>query len=133
MSRCPITYKVIPDGTRYSPEGLKRLARQLKDLRELPYSAEEQRREAIARASKMSIQGVQPKLSARLNVAQAVFEVVDTGGEYILKPQTQYLEVPENEDLTMRLAQESGIEVPLHGLVYSRDETFTYFITECPR
>ena len=31
-------------------------------LKDFPYSADEQVREAIARAAKMSIQGVQPKL-----------------------------------------------------------------------
>ncbi len=133
MSRCPITYNEIKTGGRYSSEGLKNLSRQLKDLKDLPYSAEEQRQEAIARAAKMSIQGVQPKLSARLNVAQQVFEVVDTGGEYILKPQTHFPEVPQNEDLTMRLADEWGIEVPLHGLVYSKDGSLTYFVKRFDR
>jgi serine/threonine-protein kinase HipA len=133
MSRCPITYEEIPEGERYSLEGLRRLARQLRQLHEFPYSAQDQVREAIARASKMSIQGVQPKLSARLNIGNAVFEIVDTNGEYILKPQTQYPEVPENEDLTMRLAAMIGIEVPLHGLIYSKDGSFTYFIRRFDR
>ncbi len=81
----------------------------------------------------MSIQGVQPKLSARLNVAQEIFEVVDTGGEYILKPQSHYVQVPENEDLTMRLAAAAHIEVPGHGLIYSKDGSLTYFIRRFDR
>lgn len=133
MIRCPITYGVIKSGERYSPEGLRKLSRQLRDLKDLPYSAEEQRQEAIARAAKLSIQGVQPKLSARLNTAQEIFEIVDTGGEYILKPQTHFSEVPQNEDLTMRLADACGIEVPLHGLLYSKDGTFTYFVRRFDR
>ncbi len=133
MSRCPITYNKIKTEERYSQEGLKKLSRRLRDLKDLPYSAEEQRQEAIARAAKMSIQGVQPKLSARLNAAQQIFEVVDTGGEYILKPQTHFPEVPQNEDLTMRLAKLAGIDVPLHGLVYSKDGTLTYFIKRFDR
>lgn len=133
MSRCPITYEEIAPGHRYSPRGLRLLARQLKDLRDLPYSAAEQIREAVARASKMSIQGVQPKLSARLNISDAIFEIVDTNGEFILKPQTQFPQVPENEDVTMRLAETVGIEVPLHGMVYSKDGSFTYFIKRFDR
>jgi serine/threonine-protein kinase HipA len=133
MSRCPITYKEIQSGERYSSEGLKKLSRRLRDLRDLPYSAEEQRQEAVARAAKMSIQGIQPKLSARLNIAQQIFEVVDTGGEYILKPQIQFPEVPQNEDLTMRLADACGIEVPLHGLLYSKDSSLTYFVKRFDR
>jgi serine/threonine-protein kinase HipA len=133
MNRCPITYQEIADGARYSTEGLRRLSRRLKELKDLPYSAEDQRREAVARASKMSIQGVQPKLSAKIDVAGETFALVDTGGEYILKPQNQYPELPQNEDLTMRLAGSAGIEVPLHGLIYSNDGSLTYFIKRFDR
>jgi serine/threonine-protein kinase HipA len=133
MNRCPITYNEIPNEVRYSIEGLKRLARQLKNLQEIPYSAEEQRQEAVIRASKMSVQGVQPKLSAILNIAKGKFEIVDIGGEYILKPQSHFPEVPENEDLTMKMAEAVGIEVPLHGLIYSKDGSFTYFIKRFDR
>jgi len=133
VSRCPITYDDIPPGARYSPKGLKSLAQQLTELHDLPYSAEEQRLEAVARASKMSIQGVQPKLSARLNIGREIFEIVDTGGEYILKPQTHFREVPENEDLTMKLAAAAHIEAPHHGLIYSKDGTLTYFVKRFDR
>jgi len=65
MNLCPITYK--PCGTDlYSPEGLKLLSPGLKELALLDYTAEEQLREAAIRASKMSIQGVQPKLFRRV-------------------------------------------------------------------
>ena len=133
MMRCPITYDEISTG-RYSERGLRMLARNLKRLAPLPYSAEEQRQEAARRAGRMSIQGVQPKLSARLNVAKGMFEIVDTGGTYILKPQSNlYPELPENEDLTMRMAAIAGFEVPLHGMVYAKDGSFTYFIRRFDR
>ena len=132
MNTCPITYESCKG--RYSTQGLKQLSRRLESLEELPYSAEEQIREAAARAPKMSIQGVQPKLSARLNVKSNRFEIVDTGGEFILKPQNpQFSQLPENEDLSMRLAAAAGIEIPLHGLVYSRDGSVTYFIRRFDR
>jgi serine/threonine-protein kinase HipA len=70
----------------------------------------------------------------RLNLKNEIFEIVDTGGRYIFKPQTQnYREVPENEDVTMRLANLIGIDVPLHGLVYSIDDSMTYFIRRFDR
>lgn len=82
----------------------------------------------------MSIQGVQPKLSAVLNTRKSEFELVNTGGRYILKPQNpQYRFLPENEDLSMRLASAAGIPVPLHGLVYSLDGSMTYFIQRFDR
>ena len=127
MNRCPITYH--PCKGRYSTKGLKLLSRNLTDLKELPFSAQELRREAAARSDKISIQGVQPKLSARLNIKKQQFDIVDRGGRYILKPQiAEYGEVPENEDLTMRFARLAGIEVPLHGLLYGRNKELTYFI-----
>ena len=133
MRRCPITYEEC-DGGKYSLEGLKKLSPRLKSLKDFPFSAEDQVREAIARAAKISIQGVQPKLSVGLNLRNEIFEIVDTGGRYIFKPQTQnYREVPENEDVTMRLAKLIGINAPLHGLVYSKDGTMTYFIRRFDR
>ncbi|HEX5033288.1 MAG TPA: HipA domain-containing protein, partial [bacterium] len=133
-NRCPITYQIIPQGERYSLEGLKKLSRGLRHLENLPLSAQEQRIEARKRATKMSIQGVQPKLSAKLSAAKARFEIVDTGGTFILKPPHElYPNLPENEDLSMHLAVAAGIEVPLHGLLYSKDGSRTYFIKRFDR
>ena len=133
MNFCPITYAPC-GGNLYSKTGLRLLSPDLKGLKELEYTAEEQRREAYNRASKMSVQGVQPKLSARLSIKEGEFEIVDTGGKYILKPQHHlYPEMPENEDLTMRLASEIGLDVPLHGLIWSKDHTLTYFIKRFDR
>lgn len=133
MNKCPITYSPC-SGNRYSDEGLRLLSAKLKTLETLEYTAEEQRNEAFRRASKMSIQGVQPKLSARLNIKDSKFEIVDKGGKYILKPQhNMYPELPENEDLTMKLAEKTGLEIPLHGLLWSKDNSLTYFIKRFDR
>ncbi|MBT7713413.1 MAG: HipA domain-containing protein [Deltaproteobacteria bacterium] len=130
--RCLITYQ--PSSVEYSPEGLKRIDRNLKGLKNLPFTKEALRHEAAARAEKMSIQGVQPKVSARLNIRQGEFEIVDAGGKYILKPQSaDYPELPENEDLTMRLAQTCGLEVPLHFLVRGSDDQPVYVIKRFDR
>lgn len=136
MNRCPITYEPLADDEKggYSREGLRSLSRTLTHLADLPLDAEQQRSEALARAGKMSIQGVQPKLSARLRVKEGRFEIVDRGGEYILKPQSPlYPNLPENEDLTMGMAERAGIEVPVHGLVRSRDGSWTYFVRRFDR
>ena len=133
MNTCPITYEPCGD-KKYSGKGLKLLSRNLTRLEDFPYTQEEQLREAAARAPKMSIQGVQPKLSAKLKVTEGIFEVTDRGGEFILKPQnTLYPQLPENEDLTMRLADKIGLEIPLHGLIYSKDQKLTYFIKRFDR
>lgn len=133
MNRCPITYHLCEEN-RYSEKGLKLLSPSLKRLDLLNFTAEELRAEAMQRASKMSIQGVQPKLSAILNIKDGLFEIVDKGGKYILKPQHHiFPELPQNEDLTMRLAASIGIGVPLHGLIYSKDNSLTYFIKRFDR
>lgn len=133
MKRCPITYERIDRG-RYSARGLRRLSPRLSALDDFPYSAERQRQEAALRAAKMSIQGVQPKLSVRLDVRHGRFELVDRGGRYVIKPQNPpYPEVPQNEDLTMRLAEAVGIETPLHGLVRCADGSLSYFVKRFDR
>ena len=134
MSRCPITYESRPDGFLYSHQGLRQLHRHLKSLAPLGFTAEEQRQEAIRRTGKMSIQGLQLKLSAVLRISEGRFEIVDRGGRYILKPPSlDFPELPANEDVTMRLAAAAGIEVPLHGLLHSTDQSLTYFIQRFDR
>jgi len=133
MNICPITYQNCGE-EKYSKGGLNLLSKNLDTLNDLPFTQEEQVHEAAMRADKMSIQGVQPKLSARFNRAAKVFELADQGGTYILKPEnTLYPELPANESLTMKLASLSGIEVPFNGMVYSKDGRFTYFIKRFDR
>lgn len=133
MNLCPITYTPCGE-SRYSEAGLKLLSTGLRTLKDLEYTAEEQRKEAFNRAAKMSIQGVQPKLSAVLSIKGAKFNLADKGGRYILKPQHQiYTQLPENEDLTMKLASWIGLEIPIHGLLWSKDNTLTYFIKRFDR
>lgn len=134
MNRCRITLEEIPDGIRYGRAGLKRLDARLMDIAPLPYTQAQQLEEAAARADKMSVQGVQPKLSAILRIKENRFEVVDRGGRFILKAcPPQWPEVPANEALTMTLADHSGIEVPVHGLVEATDGSFVYFIRRFDR
>ena len=134
MKRCPITYEVITEKENYSERGLRLLSPKLKDLKALDLSADEQRKEAIDRAGKISIQGVQTKLSAVLKIKEEAFEIVDKHARYILKPQSNaYPELPENEAITMTLAETIGLEVPVHGLVYSKDNSMTYFIKRFDR
>jgi serine/threonine-protein kinase HipA len=133
MNRCPITYELCGE-RKYSLKGLKFLSPKLIALNDLEFTQEELIRESAARAIKLSIQGVQPKLSAQLNISKNKFEFVDRFGTYILKPQNLlYPELPQNEDLTMRLAEVIDIEIPFHGMVYSKEGELTYFIKRFDR
>jgi serine/threonine-protein kinase HipA len=88
--------------------------------------------EAGRMAGKMSISGVQPKLSILRQGRQLV--PVESGGRYILKPQTQtFRNLPENENLCMNIAAQLGIEVPPHGLFRLADATWAYVIRRFDR
>lgn len=133
MSRCPITYEPCGDNL-YSKRGLKLLSPGLTGLQPLEYTAEEQRKEAFHRSKKMSVQGIQPKLSAVLKIKEQKFEIVDSHGRYLLKPQHNfYPQMPEIEDLTMRLAKSTGLDVPVHGMIWAKDHSLTYFIKRFDR
>ncbi|MFI0347858.1 MAG: HipA domain-containing protein [Chthoniobacterales bacterium] len=132
--RCLITYDEFTGEGDYSLAGLRQLHPQLACLKPLAYTAGEQRREALQRVGKLSLQGIQLKLGAYLNLERGTFELVDQGGDYILKiVHYDFDQLPENEDLTMKLASLVGIEVPTHGLIRGRDETLSYFIKRFDR
>ena len=58
---------------------------------------------------------------------------MERGGTFIFKPPHQfYSELPQNEDLTMRMAA-IIMDVPLHGMIYNIDNTLTYFIKRFDR
>ena len=132
--RCLITNKPWEGPGPYSPEGLRCLDRRLKSLAPLPYTREQLIEEAAARAIKMSIQGMQPKVSTVLRVNEGRMEMVDNGGRYILKPpHLMFAELPENEALTMSLASTVDIEVPVHGLLLNGDKSHSYFVRRFDR
>jgi serine/threonine-protein kinase HipA len=68
-----------------------------------------------------AVTGVQPKLS--LNIEKQINEVprltiVGLQGDFMLKPPSaQYKELPENEDLTMHLAELARIKTAKHSLI----------------
>lgn len=133
MNRCPITYELC--GTnKYSEKGIHLIAPKLTHLNDLPYTAAELRQEAANRAKKLSIQGVQPKLSAAVSIIDQEFKIVDQFGTYIIKPQNDlFPQLPENEDVTMRMAKAFGLEVPFHGMLYAKDGSLSYFIKRFDR
>lgn len=89
---------------------------------------------AAEMAGKMSISGVQEKVSLRLSSDKTRLEIASTGGRYILKPEpSRFSFVPQNEHLSMRLASVAGIEVPPFGLVELKDGAIAYIIKRFDR
>lgn len=133
MNRCPITYELC-NQEKYSQKGLTLLSPRLKHLKDFPFGKEEQLELALQFADKLSFSGVQRKLNAKLSVSQQLFQMVPKGGFFIIKPQSPtYSELPQNEDLTMKLADCIGIETPLHGLMHCIDGSLSYFIKRFDR
>ena len=76
-------------------------------------------KEIIVRS--IAVTGVQPKLSLQLEKTRNEaprLTLVGLYGDYILKPPSeQYPCLPENEDLTMHLAEVAGIRTAAHSLI----------------
>ncbi len=85
-------------------------------------------------AGQLSISGVQPKLSVKLDKKNNKLISAAKGGEYILKPQTaSYPNIPENEQCCMDMAEAFNIEVPPHCLIPLQDGTLAYIVKRFDR
>jgi len=98
----------------------------------IPISLDQVAMEARKMAGKLSISGVQPKLSIRL--IEDRLEPVQRDGEFILKPQTQeFPELPQNEYLCMRMAQRFGLNTAPCVLLELADNTPAYVVKRFDR
>jgi serine/threonine-protein kinase HipA len=85
-------------------------------------------------AHRLAIPGVQPKLSLSINkpnvetdskVRLTIVGLWD--GIYVLKPPNKkYPELPENEDVTMHMAESCGIETAMHSLIRFKSGEIAY-------
>lgn len=83
-----------------------------------------------------SLTGVQPKLSLNLTKHDGCSRLTIVGlwGNYIFKPQTEnYVQLPENEDLTMHLAEAAKIKVVPHSLIRLADGRLGYITKRIDR
>ena len=108
-----------------------------KDVPLLEYRHEDLDRlaEQVIRAQ-TSLTGVQPKLSLNLSKHDGCSRLTIVGlwGDYIFKPQTErYPQLPENEDLTMHLAEAAKIKVVPHSLIRLADGKLGYITKRIDR
>ena len=137
MCKCLYCYKELEEGQRdFHPQ----CARKFFGMREAPlleYRHEDldQLAEQIIRAQ-TSLTGVQPKLSLNLSKHEGCSRLTIVGlwGEYIFKPQIDmYPQLPENEDLTMHLAEIIKIRVVPHSLIRLADGKLGYITKRIDR
>ena len=137
MCKCLYCYKELDEGMKDFHPGcaLKFFGTTTAPL--LEYRREEL--DALAAQviqSQTSLTGVQPKLSLNLNKHEGCnrLTIVGLWGDFIFKPQTEtYPQLPENEDLTMHMAEAARIKVVPHSLVRLADGTLGYITRRIDR
>ena len=135
--RCLYCYRELKTGEKdYHPSCAKKMFG-TPEAPELPYGHSQihQLAKSVIR-TQTTVPGVQAKLSMDIQRVEHTtrFTIVGLSGRYILKPQTeQYAELPENEDLTMHMAEQVGIAVVPHCLARFADGRCGYLSTRSDR
>jgi toxin-antitoxin system, toxin component, hipA family len=137
MCKCLYCYQRLEEGQRDFHPNCARKFFGTKDAPILEYKHEDlnQLAEQVIRAQ-TSLTGVQPKLSLNLNKHDGCnrLTIVGLWGDYIFKPQTEaYPQLPENEDLTMHLAEAAKIKVVPHSLIRLSDGKLGYITKRIDR
>ena len=137
MSKCLYCYKELADGEVDFHKGCCKKFFGIPEAPELPYSLDElDTLAAQVIQSQTTLTGVQAKLSLHLDRHDGSkrLTIVGLWGDYIFKPQTQsYKTLPENEDLTMHLAEMAKIKVVPHTLIRLKDGTLGYLTKRIDR
>lgn len=137
MCKCLYCYQELEEGQKDFHPGCARKLFGTKEVPLLEYRHEDLDRlaEQVIRAQ-TSLTGVQPKLSLNLSKHEGCSRLTIVGlwGEYIFKPQTEdYPQLPENEDLTMHLAEAAKISVVPHSLIRLADGRLGYITKRIDR
>ena len=137
MSKCLYCYKELADSEVDFHKGCCKKFFGIPEAPELPYSLDElDTLAAQVIQSQTTLTGVQAKLSLHLDRHDGSkrLTIVGLWGDYIFKPQTQsYKTLPENEDLTMHLAEIAKIKVVPHTLIRLKDGTLGYLTKRIDR
>lgn len=133
VHRCPSTLK--PGFETYSPAALRKVFQNKKVSHILPFVSAE-KDDAVNEAfmenrKRLSISGVQKKISLRLEKNKLRLTAQGEHGQYILKPLPDDLkridQVPANEHVTMQIAEQVfGIQTAANAMTFFRDDTPAY-------
>ena len=137
MCKCLYCYKELEEGQKDFHPGCARKFFGTSDAPLLEYRREEL--DALAAQviqAQTSLTGVQPTLSLNLHKHEGSnrLTIVRLWADFIFKPQTDaYPELPENEDLTMHLAEAARIKVVPHSLIHLADGSLGYITRRIDR
>lgn len=137
MCKCLYCYKELDEGQKdFHPRCVRKFFGTA-DAPLLEYHREDL--DALAAQviqAQASLTGVQPKLSLNLHKHEGCnrLTIVGLWGDFIFKPQTDaYPELPENEDLTMHMAEAARIKVVPHSLIRLADGSLGYITRRIDR
>lgn len=137
MCKCLYCYKPLEEGQEdFHPQCAKKFfGVQETPMLEYRHEDLDELAEQIVRAQ-TALTGVQPKLSLNLDKHEDSnrLTIVGLWGDYIFKPQSDdYPQFPENEDLTMHLAEAAKINVVPHSLIRLADGRLGYITKRIDR
>lgn len=139
MCKCLYCYKPLADGEVDYHKSCTRKIFESTTVPVLPYTRaniKELAREIVTAST--TVTGVQAKLSLDIARGHAGepqrFTIVGLWGRFILKPQTdRFANLPENEDLTMHMAEAVGIKTVPHSLIRFTDGELCYITRRVDR
>lgn len=139
MCKCLYCYQPLKDGEVDYHKACARKIFESTTVPALPYTRaniKELAREIITAST--TVTGVQAKLSLDISRGHAGepqrFTIVGLWGRFILKPQTdRFANLPENEDLTMHMAEAAGIKTVPHSLIRFADGELCYITRRVDR
>lgn len=139
MCKCLYCYKPLADGEVDYHKSCARKIFESTTVPVLPYTRvniKELAQEIVSAST--TVTGVQAKLSLDITRGHAGepqrFTIVGLWGRFILKPQTdRFANLPENEDLTMHLAEAAGIKTVPHSLIRFADGELCYITRRVDR
>lgn len=139
MCKCLYCYKPLADGDVDYHKSCARKIFESATTPVLPYNRsdiKELAREIVTAST--TVTGVQAKLSLDITKGHAGepqrFTIVGLWGRFILKPQTdRFANLPENEDLTMHMAEAVGIKTVPHSLIRFADGELCYITRRVDR
>lgn len=139
IMNCLYCYQPLKDGEVDYHKACARKIFESTTVPVLPYTRtniKELAREIITAST--TVTGVQAKLSLDISRGHAGepqrFTIVGLWGRFILKPQTnRFANLPENEDLTMHMAEATGIKTIPHSLIRFADGELCYITRRIDR
>lgn len=137
--KCLFCYKPLKEGEIDYHKACTRKIFESTTVPMLPYTRaniKELAREIVTAST--TVTGVQAKLSLDISRGHAGepqrFTIVGLWGRFILKPQTdRFAHLPENEDLTMHMAEAAGIKTVPHSLIRFVDGELCYLTRRVDR